>query len=232
MTRALLLLLLAIGCQSASAVEPPQEHETAVRLHMREHYDLDRAIERLLVRGQLEQARDLSRVMGGASDDLGFGTATRHVVLVRERAAALAASPGIDEACRRAAKLAAACATCHVDARIAPLFDATQKVPADEPTIHARMARHAWAVDRIWEGMVGNSDAAWRAGLDVIARPPLPWSELSGPRVALGRRLQDLAVRARQLHMIDDIDERARMYGEILVTCAACHAITEPEPMP
>lgn len=31
------------------------------------------------------------------------------------------------------------------------------------------MARHLWATDRLWEGMVGGDDDAWRDGLDVLA---------------------------------------------------------------
>ena len=61
---------------------------------------------------------------------------------VRRRAAELVASPGLDEACRSAARLAAACAGCHVETRAAPVFDKPPAVPPDQDTVEAHMARH------------------------------------------------------------------------------------------
>lgn len=40
---------------------------------------------------------------------------------------------------------------------------------------------------------------------------------------ALGAQLQSLAQRLIASQTTDSLDERARTYGEMLVTCAACH---------
>lgn len=42
-------------------------------------------------------------------------------------------------------------------------------------------------------------------------------------RKRLARRLQQLAEDARQRSTTDSLGDRARIYGEMLVTCAACH---------
>jgi len=204
---------------------PPQrfERDMMIRFHMHASFDTARGIERLLIRGKLDDARYFARLLATEPDPPGLAPWARQIAVVRERAAAVGSAPGIDEACRRAARLAEACAGCHVDASAQPEFQPPPRLPADQQTVAARMARHQWAADRIWEGMVGDAGDAWRAGLDVLAAAPLSWPEITSDRAGLARRLQQLADRARHPAK-DDLAERARVYGEILVTCAACHA--------
>ena len=194
-----------------------------VRFHMYRSFDLSRAIERVLVRGGLDDARALAASLASGSEPPALEAWARQAALVRERAAALAAAPGIDEACRRAARLSEACAACHVAAGAGPAFDAYPGAPVDGPSLEARMARHRWAVDRLWEGMVGNADKPWQAGLDVLAVTPLPFSAVAGDRVTLASRLQQVADQARQRRLTTPT-ERAALYGEMLVVCAACHS--------
>jgi hypothetical protein len=200
---------------------PPQrfERDMMMRFHMHASFDAVRGIERLLIRGKLEDARYFARALAAEPDPPGLAAWARQIAAVRERAAAVAAAPGIEEACRREARLAEACASCHADAGAQPEFQ-PPALPPDQQTVAARMARHQWAADRIWEGMVGDADDAWNAGLDVLAAAPLSWP--GADRAALAHRLQQLAGRARHPAKTERAD-RAGRYGEILVTCAACH---------
>lgn len=222
------------GCQPAGAgadpkpePEPPQaewfERDMLVRFHMHENFDLLRAIEKLFVRGKLEDGRVFARAIAEAPEEPGLDSFAKRATDVRARAAEVAAATTIDDALRREARLAQACADCHVDAGVLPDFDHPPRLPADRGTVTTRMARHLWATDRLWEGMVGNSDEAWRAGLDVLASAPLPSSELGGERAAIAHRLQQLADAARKAQATDQLRDKAREYGDILVTCAACH---------
>lgn len=217
-----MLIALAVS-STALADEPPAkrfEHDMIVRFHMHENFDLVRAVEKLLVRGKLSEAQNLASAIARAPDEPGYAPFAPHAIEMRARAAAVATAPGIDEALRAEAKLGAACASCHAEAGVVAEFRSTTQAPPDKPTVDARMARHLWATDRIWEGLVGDADDSWRAGLDVLAATPLPWKTLDKDRVPLGKQLQRLADDARKASH----DERARAYGEILVTCAACHS--------
>lgn len=225
-----LVLAVMVGCESRASEEPRpgpasvhRTDEIMVRFHMYRGFDLSRAIERLLVRGALDDARALAESLANASEPAALEAWAREAAVVRERAAALAAAPGIDEACRRAARLSEACAACHVAAGAVPGFDQYPKSPPDQPTVEARMARHRWAVDRLWEGMVGNATRPWQAGLDVLAVTPLPFSAAAGDRAGLAKLLQQRADQAKQRRLTTPA-ERARVYGEVLVTCAACHS--------
>jgi hypothetical protein len=223
----LVAAMILIGCQPADAVDKPAvvqpADELAVRFHMYRSFDLGRAIERLLVRGDLDSARALATSIAVSPEPGALEPWGRQISEVRRRAAELVASPGLDEACRSAARLAAACAGCHVETRAAPVFEKPPAVPPDQDTVEAHMARHRWAADRIWEGMIGNADGPWRDGIDVLAQTPLHFPAVAGDRAALATRLQHLVDQARQPQLTDTPAERAQIYGELLVTCAACH---------
>jgi hypothetical protein len=196
-----------------------------MRFHMLASFDTARTIERLLIRGRLDDARYFAQALATEPDVPGLAPWAKQVELVRERAAAVAAAPGIAEACRRQARLAEACARCHVDASAEADFQPPREVPPDQPSVAARMARHRWAADRLREGVIGGSDQAWRAGLDVLAATPLAWPEPGAKRKDLARQLQQLADQGRR-PAINGLAERTRLYGEILITCTACHAQT------
>jgi cytochrome c553 len=237
--RVVLAACAIVGCQPTADAQPelpphpnpdlapPQqrfERDMMTRLHMHASFDTARAIERLLIRSKLDDAQYFAKSLASEPDVPGLEPWAKQIALVRERAAAVATAPGIDDACRREAQLAAACAGCHADAGAEPEFRSPPALPADAQTVAARMARHQWAADRIWEGMVGASDEPWRAGLDVLAVTPLAFPKIDSARVGLALRLQQLADQARH-PTSNDLAERARLYGEILVTCAACHSL-------
>jgi cytochrome c553 len=228
------ICLVALACGQAANAEAPQpppppsarfEHDMIVRFHMHENFDLLRAIEKLLIRGRLEEAKSFARAIAEAPDEPGLGPWAQHAALVRDRAARLASASGIADGCRRAADLAEACASCHASAGVAPEFRSPGRIPPDRPTLEARMTRHLWATDRLWEGIVGAADDSWRDGLDVLAATPLREPQISGERLPLARQLQALARQARMRLRTDTLHDRARSYGEILVICSGCHAV-------
>ena len=236
--RRLAMVALA-ACQAAGAGPdrkpkpevPPQqrfEHDMLVRFHMHESFGMLRAIELVLVRGKLDEGKHLARAIAEAPDEPGLASFARRAATVRARAAEVAAADTTDDALHAEARLAQACADCHADAGVLPELADPPRLPPDDGTTTTRMARHRWATDRLWEGIVGNSDEAWRAGLDVLAQAPLPASELGKQRTAIAHRLQQLAEQARRMPATDLPRDRAGEYGDILVTCAACHAIAAP----
>jgi cytochrome c553 len=218
-------LAVLAGCQTASGSEPTPnppaqrfEHDMLVRFHMHENFGLLRAIELLLVRGKLDDARPMARAIAEAPDEPGLEPFAARIADVRAQAAALAQASTTADALRVEARLAQRCAACHADASALPEFAEPPRTPPDTGSVAARMARHRWATDRLWEGVVGDSAESWRAGLEVLSAAPLPAAELGGERAAVAQRLRELADRSRQS------DNRARDYGEILTMCAACHA--------
>ena len=226
-----LAVLAALGqhvvahAQRPSPPEPVDRDEIQ-RLHMHENFDLLRAIERLLIAGKLDEAKRFASAISEAPDAPAHGPWAAYVVTVRDRAAALAVTPTLDQACRLEASLAGACAACHAEVGVTPEFRAFP-LPPDKTTVEGRMRRHRWAADRLWEGIVGGADEPWRAGLDVLAAKPLDWGPPSSDRAIRARALQRLALDARK-QRTPTIESRTTAYGEMLVTCASCHTSKPP----
>jgi len=91
------------------------------------------------------------------------------------------------------------------------------------------MARHVWAADRMWVGLLGPSNAAWLDGARDFQGGWLDTQEvLVDPedRIqmrALVRHVYDLGAEAAQA---TEPHRRAEIYGEFLATCADCHQLT------
>lgn len=140
-----------------------------------------------------------------------------------------------DEAAKTTAAMALACGRCHQAA------DATFRWPDDdEPTLSspeddapddellAQMAGHRRAVRLIWEGLVSADGARVDLGarrfrdapLLVGDAPPEPDQEHPPGLAALEARAHRLA---GEIPEEADLDGRARVFGNLLGTCADCH---------
>ena len=201
----------------------PLDGDAMMRLHMHASFDLIRAIERLLISGKLDDAKRFAATISEPADAPAHGPWASQVILVRDRAAAITRATTVAQACQLEAKLAAACGSCHVETAVVPRFRVYPPAPPDLPAIGARMARHRWAADRLWEGIVGGADEPWRAGLEVLAAAPLEWGDGIAARAQLARQLQHDAAAARARVPVESLDARASAYGAMLSTCAACH---------
>ena len=186
-------------------VQPVVESTTAIveAGRMRRRFDDLHALERLLVGGKLDEATTLAYLL----DDPDLGG-------VDAAARAVANAPSLDQALRREPMIAAGCATCHerTHAHVGFTF---RGAPRNRPTLDAQRARHRWAVDRLFEAMVGPDDDRWRAGLEILATTPLEM------RPTEAMQLQGLA---RAALAAPSSGDRTTSYGDLLTTCAACHA--------
>lgn len=203
---------------------PPRfERAALVRWHMQRHFEDLRTIERLLVAGRLDEAKALAFMLAKPEPDPGMAPWAAEAREVVEPARELVSARTIDEALRREPHVAVACAGCHRQTERLPKLSRLPALPPDLPIAAARMARHQWAADRLWEGIIGLSDDRWRAGLEVLAATPLPAAAVPGAS-ALAERLQRIARQALERRTSDTLDANARSYGDLLVTCAGCHA--------
>jgi cytochrome c553 len=215
------------GGGRAEAALPPGVDRAKVRFHMQRHFDDLRRVERLLIAGKLEDAKSLAFLLSRPARDPGLEAWAGASARVADAALALAGAASLPAACRLEPRVAAACADCHRSTGALLAFDRVPPAPPDDPELCARMARHQWAADRLWEGLVGPSDRAWSAGLEVFAAAPLPSASDSA-----GVRLQGLARAALAALPRDTPADRAKAYGEMLVTCTACHAGPAARPFP
>ena len=183
---------------SAIALADPE-----LRFRMWRRFDDLRSMENLLVTGKLDEATHLAYVLT-RSDGLA------EFAHLDDAAQAVQHATSLDQALQREPRIDAACAECHERTHSRVRFEFHGAPNAREVT-----ARHAWAVERLREGVVGPDRDRWRAGLEILAAEPgldARWVETS--------RMQALARGA----LADPSCDPAIVYGDLLATCAACHA--------
>ncbi|MCW5812624.1 MAG: hypothetical protein KIT84_16465 [Labilithrix sp.] len=222
MERVLLLAIALAACKGGSeptTAPAPAPARTVSTTAMFRHEVLGLAVHDALVRGDVEgarrNARDLAAraTIDGGSAEVVEGTSAMRAAAEQVAAAAMGA-------------LAQTCADCH--ARLAgPVRLEAGWPPRREPDRRAQMLRHAWAMNALWDGLIGNSEPPWREGAAVLADPAIAAKELvpkktTTPEIdALRGSVEHLGARAAAA---SDTGVRATIYGELLATCADCHA--------
>jgi cytochrome c553 len=81
----------------------------------------------------------------------------------------------------------------------------------------------------MWEGLIAPSGVVWDGGAEVLAEAPLAPAELSADIEVLAEVSEmEEAVHTLGAEAVGITlpEERARVYGEFLSTCAACHEKT------
>ena len=98
----------------------------------------------------------------------------------------------------------------------------------------SHMQRHRWAADRMWAGLVTDSEEAYTAGARVLHEDALHEGEMPGHEAQPDGRLAAITGLVHQLgadaEAAEDWDTRANVYGRLLATCAACHRLLQAGP--
>lgn len=215
----ILLFVVLASCQASANRDPSSlaQRVVAARERMHARFTSASAIQKAIGIGDLDRARaEARRIL--AQDEPDFLPEWRPFVdEIRLAAARVAASSDPLTAARTMARLGRTCARCH-EATEAKIKFPRELAPSDDG-----MASHQWGAARMWEGLIGPANERWLAGARTLAGARLTIAAESGE---LGiaddaERAKFLAERAIKL---GDPDERATLYGDLLATCAHCHA--------
>jgi hypothetical protein len=221
MIRCALLALALTACSTAHGEgEPSLARPDVVRERMRAQFNDLRDIEGMLLDGKLEDAKARAFFLTKQADDPGLASLAAQSQAVTDAATSLGEARNIPEACRRMAKVAGACASCHVHFP-KPLRPPPEREPETaQPAPPDRVKLHAAAADKLFEGAVLGDLRRWREGVDALTASTVPG------RADLASRLQDRArgALAEVQSGSSTAESRAAVYGEMLVTCAECHA--------
>jgi cytochrome c553 len=194
---------------------------------MRSHFLHVAAVRDAVIAGDLDRARAPAAWLAehGAPSDIPDRWIP-YVTDLRVLSAGLTEAATIDELARTLGVVAGTCASCHeaLDVRIEYL----PGMPPSGGDLRARMQRHKWAAERLWKGLVFPHETAWRRGAAALVEAPGELGALAedpaqrGATTALAERLETLAWRAVETA---DGHQRAQVFGEMLTTCATCHAM-------
>ena len=147
-----------------------------------------------------------------------------YVTAMRAAARDLLNAEDLASAANATSRLGLACGNCHTGNNVTVEFEADRR-PSDKEDSRSHMRRHQWAADRMWEGIIGPSDASWSRGANLLFESPMNPQGLGaepGNEAVLGmaRRVHQLAANATT---VSDPTGRADIYAEFLANCATCH---------
>jgi hypothetical protein len=234
------VVLTAAACNCEGAVEPARRTapgpgpeasaDSAPGGHAR-MLDLAVDLQRAIAHGRLADARDLASALAVAPMPTEL---VAYQTELRAAAARVRRAPDVATAGAALGPLGRACGRCHEAARATLAFTFGEPPASGAGDVPSQMHAHQWAAARLWEGLVGPADTAWHEGARVLADAPLEiramFQEVPITEVAvLAERLR---VQARDALDAPTDGPRARIYGEIVRTCASCHAIVRPHAVP
>jgi hypothetical protein len=209
--------------QAAAAAPAQPSADTAAR--MAGHFGKVRELEEAVVRGDLDSAKVAAQWIADHQETAGLPPGTEsYVTATRNAARAVAASASPGNAGVATAFAIAACGECHAAARVAPKIPEAGAPPAAAGAA-ALMLAHQHAVDLMYRGLVGPSEALWKQGAEALKSSPLSdkdQAKISKEIVAAETRVHELAGRAVQAA---DTGSRIAIYGELIGGCANCHAM-------
>jgi cytochrome c553 len=114
------------------------------------------------------------------------------------------------------------CGQCHSELGRAP-FQHKPPTPAPSDVVADKMQSHQWATERLWEGVAGPADPAWQRGAAALSESRVFPADREG--VAAEVLEQEAALRTLGGRALETAPaDRAALYGELLATCAGCHA--------
>ena len=203
-----------------------QDSDLAV--HMQEHLQRISRIKTAVIRGDLEGLRRPATWL--AQHEPAPEASILYVPFIlsmRGHASEILEATDIRTAAADVSAIATDCANCHIASGVEIDFGGKTE-PASWSDMESHMQRHQWAIDRLWEGLIGPSDVTWSRGIRMLAEAPLhgteaAWGDAVADGDAMARRVHDLGKEAATALLPH---ARAAVYGEMLGVCADCHTRT------
>ncbi len=197
----------------------------AIQLHMHVRFAAARRIEQAIAFGDLDRARGEAKIILEL-DEPGILPAWQpYIDDVRDAARQVSIASNLVAAANTSAILGHQCAQCHVSAGAKVTLPVERAAPAGA-SIAPDMASHQWAATRMWEGLILPSTERWTLGATTLAQAPFdPVVEADlPPELTVFDDVARLRLLAGHAVSASAPAERARLYGELLATCAGCHA--------
>jgi cytochrome c553 len=223
------LALVATTSRLSPAQDMPGADETDVATQMHEHLDRMTTIKSMIISGNLDGVREPA--MWLADHEAASGLPENfepYVGLMRQYAREVNNAPDLKSAAFSVSQIAKTCSNCHLVNEVQIEFGFDQ-VPAEWSDTVSHMQRHQWAVDRLWDGLIGPSENAWNRGLNMLVDVPLHADDVTDEELAD----VDTAALDRITGRIHDLAgvgttattpaARSEVYGEMLGLCAECH---------
>jgi cytochrome c553 len=140
----------------------------------------------------------------------------------------------LDAAARAFAHVVLSCGSCHGALGMGPMGPSYPAHPPAESdaVVEAAMYDHGWAIQRLWEGITGPRNDAWKRGARALATQEVFAGTQPGvdPERELDRRARELRELGEAAGNARSPAERAALYGRLVASCAGCHGLIGVKP--
>jgi len=226
----LLIAATSMLIASATAQESTEAPGAEVAEHMHEHLSAISAMKTFIIAGQLDGMREPAVWMEEHVATPGLpGDWEPYVTQMRRYAGEAASARHLVFAAASVSEMARVCGDCHEANGAEVGLGNIGSPPADNQDVRTQMRRHLWAVNRMWQGLIGPSDSAWTGGSEVLAMVRVKASDIARapneePQVNyLIKRLREIGAAGSEA---TSRESRSVLYGELLSLCADCHTWT------
>jgi cytochrome c556 len=218
-------LVLVAGCQTIDENAPLATAVKTTHARMQIRAEAARTMQEAIAVGDLDGAHTQAQLITALRDPDVLQEWRPYLDAVRTIAKGVASSSDTVAAAKAAGELGQRCGACH-EASGARIKLAPIVAPSPGSTLATQMAGHQWAAARMWEGLTTPSTERWQTGVVALSRarwtiaaeePSLTKSPISDD-VARVRLLAERGLAA------ETPPARGAVYGELLATCAHCHA--------
>lgn len=230
---ALALALVACDSQVRSDPEPtpapaPPPSDPVVKAHMGGHFGQGASVRDAIVMGDVGAAQAGFQALADHPVAPGLPEGSKPFVQAYQQAARLGAddaAPTPGAQAKQLATVVQACGGCHATNNVKHEWKVPDAPPRD-PGVRAHMARHGWAIERMYEGLVGPTESSWSQAAAILNDHALDEAHLPSDKplpadaAAAAERLHDLGKEALEA---GTPEARGALFAEALTTCATCH---------
>ena len=244
-------MALLSGCEcgakpSGPGLKAPEGFEEV----MRDHAALSVAARNALIRGDLEVAQQAMRKLSFFMQHVPAPEqGEQYAEITQKLVDEVRGATDLEVACMSFGHLSYACGQCHHALDRGPPIQLDPAPKGEDLKMHMR--RHYWAVERMWEALLGSSTEAFQSAAELLAEAPLhgshaPDQESHTGVTRLAYEVHDLAFAAavqgkagedeyvaKPGEPIDDEPTawgQAELFGRLLHACSQCHGMLDVKP--
>ncbi|MCA9670310.1 MAG: hypothetical protein KC503_32165 [Myxococcales bacterium] len=225
----------ATGSSAAGTAAGTAADSASLKAAMKEHFRSAMAARDAVVAGKLDDAKKAAKSLTIWLDgDMVPKSWRGQLAAMKVAAKSINSADTLQAAAIGVANIADTCGHCHKALKAqSKIKVAEEPLVAGGTDVASHMARHAWAGRRLWEALVIPSDDHWTRGTAILLEKHLEKGALAAAAKKHKKKVgKEVSALAEQVHKLGEQaakakgDTRSALYGQLLATCASCHAVT------
>lgn len=200
---------------------------TSAVQRMHDHLNSLNNVEYAVVRGDLEDVKELSKALLNEASMDGLPTdAQKFLGDLKGAARAAGDATSLEDAGKAVATMTATCGTCHTGLGTPITMTAPVKPPT-VPAVRSRMLEHYYSLVMMSMGLQAPSDELWKRGAETmrdaqVMKVTLKDETLAADLNAAEAKYREIGATALAANTPA---ERAAAFGQVLTSCGGCHSL-------